>query len=77
MARSTPSTTTMARASPPILLGMRTESLKWSTMMAAFWLMAYSWFSTYRRSFRCALFESNRGSSSMLFTRLKYLLTGV
>ena len=73
MARSTPFTTTMARASPPISFGVNTESLKWSMIMPAFWVMAYSWFSTYRRSLLLALFESNLGSSSMLLMTLKYL----
>src|SRR3954471_20635468 len=62
MARSMLLVTTIARAWPPILRSARTCSSKWSTMISALSWMAWSWLSTYFRSFFFARFVSNSGS---------------
>ena len=70
MARSMPLVTTIARACPPIFPAASTCSWKWSTMISALSRIAWSWLSTYRRSFFCAFLVSNSGSSSVFLTSL-------
>ena len=70
MARSMPLHTSIARALPPILFNAITCSWKWSTMISAFRRMAWSWLSTYLRSFFCARLVSNSGSPSIFLTSL-------
>ena len=62
--------TTIARACPPILFSAITCSWKWSTMISALSRIAWSWLSTYCRSFFFAFFVSNSGSSSIFFDQL-------
>lgn len=55
---------------PPIFPAASTCSWKWSTIISALSQIAWSWLSTYRRSFLFAFFVSNSGSSSVFLTSL-------